>query len=388
MRRATILLFTAAALASCQRADTPDEQPPADMSGVDDGAAPLEDIGVADMAREPDLAQSDIEDMAPAADMADMAVADLGRDMAPEPPAALTRYLTGEAADAAVTPDGPGFILMGGGPDVDAAFAWWRPRIAGGDVVVLRASGEDGYNPYLYTDIGGADSVETLLVTSRELADDPYVARQVERAEGIFIAGGDQARYLELWGQTALSDALARAHQRGAIIGGTSAGCAILGQFVFSAERGTIYSDEALVDPYDDHLTLARDFVAFEVLGGVITDTHFYERDRMGRLVTFLARLRQDGLSDSPLGLGIDEATALVIDASGQATVLGEGYVYAVEAEPAPSMCRAGAPLEYADVPYARLGDGDTFSLPGREGLVLDRALGASGGELIGEDIY
>jgi hypothetical protein len=68
----------------------------------------------------------------------------------PLPPAGLVHYVTGSDANADVTPTGPGLILMGGGTDVDAAFQWWKPRISGGDVVVLRASGADGYNDYLY----------------------------------------------------------------------------------------------------------------------------------------------------------------------------------------------------------------------------------------------
>ena len=81
--------------------------------------------------------------------------------------------MTGEDSDAEVTPLGPGLILMGGGGEPDEAFEWWRNLLAAGDVVVLRASGSDGYNDYLFEEIGGVDSVETLLVDSVELANDP-----------------------------------------------------------------------------------------------------------------------------------------------------------------------------------------------------------------------
>ncbi len=80
---------------------------------------------------------------------------------APTPPNGLVRYLSGADADRAAAPAGPGLLLMGGGTDVDEAFTWWLARTGGGDVVVLRASGADGYNPYLYDDLGGVDSVET-----------------------------------------------------------------------------------------------------------------------------------------------------------------------------------------------------------------------------------
>src|SRR6476469_3276226 len=91
-------------------------------------------------------------------------------------------------------------------------------RIGGGDIVVLRASGADGYNDYLYTEIGGVDSVETLLVTSTELADSAYVSFAITHAEGIFLAGGDQASYLAAWKGTGVETALMAAWARGAAI--------------------------------------------------------------------------------------------------------------------------------------------------------------------------
>lgn len=63
--------------------------------------------------------------------------------------------------------------------------------------MVLRASGGDGYEDYVYSDIGGCDSIETLLVTARALADSDYVASRVRHAEGVFLAGGDQAVYMK-----------------------------------------------------------------------------------------------------------------------------------------------------------------------------------------------
>ena len=69
-------------------------------------------------------------------------------------------YLTGSAADVTVAaPARPSAVLMGGGTDVDAAFAWMIARAGGGDFVVLRATGADGYNAYLF-EMGGLDSVE------------------------------------------------------------------------------------------------------------------------------------------------------------------------------------------------------------------------------------
>ncbi|MBL4847957.1 MAG: cyanophycinase [Planctomycetes bacterium] len=275
----------------------------------------------------------------------------------------LVRYRVGNAADAKRSPKGPALILMGGGADVDAAFRWWRPYISGGDVVVLRTSGSDGYNDYLLNTIGGCDSVETLLVTSRALANDPRVAKSLAGAEAIFLAGGDQATYLRYWRGTAVSKALAAAWSRRAVIGGTSAGLAVLGEFVFSASKGTVRSPLALADPYGPRVQLAPKLIPIPLLKGVITDTHFGKRQRLGRLGVFLARLKADRTCAAPLGIGVDERTALVVGPDGRGAVLGRGAVTIVRLRRL-GTCQAKRPLSGARFEVAKLRAGHTILLP------------------------
>ncbi len=305
-----------------------------------------------------------------------------------EKPAGLESHLVGEDADAEVTPLGPAWILMGGGPDVDEAFERWVPLLAGGDVVVLRTSGADGYNDYLFEDIGGVDSVETLLVTTSSLADSDYVADRLSKAEAIFMAGGDQATYVTSWKGTRVESELEAAARRGAVIGGTSAGCAVLGDFAFSALNDTVYSDEALADPYNLYMTMERDFLDFPLLAGVITDTHFAERDRMGRLVAFVARPIADGWATSVVGVGVDEATALFVDAEGEGTVLGGGAVYVLRSSGAPTTCTQGEPLAYDGLELVELHAGDTVALPAGTSTVPAITLSASGGVTIPANAY
>lgn len=283
----------------------------------------------------------------------------LAQDAKPD----LVRHFAGNPADAKVSPCGPALLLMGGGRDVDAAFRWWRPYMAGGDVVVLRTSGGAGYNDYLLNTIGGCDSVETLLVTSRALANDPRVAQSLAGAEAIFLAGGDQATYLANWRGTAVERGLRAAWKRRAAIGGTSAGLAVLGQFVFSAAKGTIRSKQALANPHHERLTLSTSLLGAPLLEGVITDSHFSQRDRLGRLVTFLARIRSAGGPKQPVGLGIDERTALVVGPKGRAAVLGSGRVALVRLL-APGACKPGLPLDGAQAEVTWLSAGHTLVLP------------------------
>lgn len=308
--------------------------------------------------------------------------------MRPDKPADLESYLTGNDADSDVKPTGPGVILMGGGTDVDAAFTWWKPYLSGGDVVVLRTSGADGYNSYLYKDIGGCDSVETLLVTTPALAKDPYVSWTIAHAEGIFIAGGDQGQYLKTWKDTPVATAIQAAQDRGAIVGGTSAGCAVLGEMMFAAYNDTVYSDEALSDPYNPYMTMERGFLALPLLTGVITDTHFVTRDRMGRLVSFLGRIVQDGWAAEAIGIGVDEETAIVAGPDGKGQVLGKGAAYVLRSKGKPAACEAGKALEYAGLSLTKLVPGDTVTLPAGVTAAGATSLSASGGMLTPANPY
>lgn len=207
----------------------------------------------------------------------------------------------------------PGVLLAGGGGDIDEAFLWFRDLCGGGDVVVLRASGGDGYQEYLFKEIGGFASVTTLLLNEASAARDPEVLRLLGGAEGVFIAGGDQARYIRDWVGTPLQAVLQAHVDEGKPIGGTSAGLAVLGGWSFHALGDTITSPEALENPRDTRITIGRGLVIHPLLSSVLTDSHFSERERMGRLCAFLSTAHQIG-ARSVRGLGIDEATAVCLD--------------------------------------------------------------------------
>lgn len=281
------------------------------------------------------------------------------------PKASYDDHLVGNPADASPSrpPTVPTAVLMGGGPDVDAAFRWMIQKAGGGDFVVLRVSGTDAYNPYIY-DMGGVDSVETLVLKNREAAEDPYVLDRVAKAEAVFIAGGDQSDYLKLWKGTALERTLNALLARNVPIGGTSAGLAVLGQFDFAALNGSITSDDALADPYHRRMTLDRGFLTATGLTGTITDAHLDTRDRMGRLVAFVARLVQDGWSsvDAARGIGVDVETALLVEGT-RATRVGVGAAYFLRPAIAPTVCAPKQPLTFRNVGVDRLSGDGSFDL-------------------------
>jgi len=307
---------------------------------------------------------------------APIAYAPIADAASPQKPGRLRSWLTGNAADAGRSPiGGPALLLMGGSTEVDAGFAQRAyPIVNGGDIVILRTSGRDGYNDYLYNLVSGPlkpDSVETLIVDTRDKANLDYVDWAIRNAELIFLAGGDQSTYVNAWQGTRVEDALHFAHARGAVIGGTSAGLAVQGQYVYAPDGvAGVTSAEALADPYHPSVLLSTDFLRFPVLDGIVTDSHFRERDRMGRSLAFMARLRQDGGAPSIAALAIDEQTSLFIDRNGVGTVdsnLG-GAVYVVQERPdtVREQVAPGQPLIYRNLQRVRLRAGQWFDFATR----------------------
>lgn len=243
---------------------------------------------------------------------------------------------------------------MGGGPDVADAFKQQIQWAGGGDFLVLRTSGDDAYNSWIY-DLAPVNSVATLLLNNRDASYDPFVVDTIKRAEAIWFAGGDQASYITWWESSPLQSALLERKQVGIPFGGTSAGCAILGQWVYSALNDTVTSAEALANPYDFRVTLSPAFLPFSSMDNFITDPHFVTRDRMGRLVDFVARLLQDKNGTSVYGIGVDEQTALVVNAQGFGQMLGNGTAYIIHSQQGPEECEPRKPLTYKGLSAVRL---------------------------------
>ncbi len=342
-------------------------------------------------------------------------------------------------------PAWPSYVLMGGGPDVDAGFRWMIDRAGvrpgtGGRLVVIRAAGDGAYNPYVYFSgrksstaavaddgwVGGAalglSSVETLVIPTRAAANQSFVADIVRRADAIWIAGGDQTVYLREWYDTALHAALNAAIGQRVPIGGTSAGLAVLGGFDFSGENGTVSSLQVLANPYNVAVTFnpsplsagnAR-FLSPPELANTILDSHLDSRDRMGRLVGFVSRLIAPtpgpgsstfgcagGVLTNALarGIGVGVETALLVGGDANGTVTGrrvtnvssttESAVYFVSITQGPTSCVAGRPLDAHSIELRKIADDTTVIDFGNwSALPLFRALGVNQGVLSPADPY
>lgn len=203
-------------------------------------------------------------------------------------------FRVGNPNDVTATPAG-GLALMGGGLDIDAAFAWMNGRSGGGDFLVIRASGTDAYNQWVY--------------------DNRYV-------------------------------------------------------------------------------TLARDFLALPHMAGTLTDSHFAERDRMGRFVGFLARLINDGWTSSVKGIALDSQTAFLVLPDGSGTLEGPPATraaYFFTTPGAPEVCQPKTPLTYRNLTvYKASGHagfdlsnwngsgGTTYTVSGEAGVLFSTQAGGS----------
>jgi cyanophycinase len=291
-----------------------------------------------------------------------LALALLG--FAPRASAKWKYFRAGNAADSTVGPRA-GFALMGGG-EQDAALKFLCERANGGDFLILRANTEDDYAQKVNEEIRALcplNSAATIVFSEREDSDDPKLIERITQAEAIFIAGGDQSNYVRFWQDTPVEEALNRHVAAGKPIGGSSAGLAVLGEFSFSSMIDTIHSPPALADPYGNKVTLSRDFLRIPLLSGIITDTHFAKRDRMGRLLVFLARILQDSWAKQARAIAVEEGAAVLLEPDGQAKVIGAGPAYFLETKGPPEVCRRKTPLSFSGITVHRTPSDATFNV-------------------------
>ena len=270
-----------------------------------------------------------------------------------------TQFFTGDTSDVETDPI-PGIVLAGGGGDSDEAMQWMLERADSGDVVVLRASGADGYNPYFFEELGVyVNSVETIRFDNASAANDPYVETQIRNAECLFFAGGDQYDYLSYWQGTPVQDAINYLiNEKGVPVGGTSAGMAILSNWYYAPSGSAITAEEALSDPFHPDFTVLgqNDFLQVPFLDNTITDTHYEQRERPGRHIGFLARMAT-ALQGQAFGIASNEYTAACIDENGMARAFGdfpeyqEDVVFFLQSncqdEFLPEIMEAGVPLTW-----------------------------------------
>jgi cyanophycinase len=276
-------------------------------------------------------------------------------------------YVAGDLAAPTPDPVSGGLLLLGGGDRDDAAMRWFFAKAGHGHIVILRASYAGEIGEEFYRQRGGIASAETFVIKSRAASTDTVLLDRLAKADGIFIAGGDQSNYVRFWKGTPVAQALDAHVAAGKPLGGTSAGLAMLGERLYGAmDGGSLASPEALLDPFGPANTIEADFLHLALLRGIVTDTHFKERDRLGRLFAFLAKA-QVGRSGAPmLGLGVDESAGLAVEADGTARIHAtapNGGAWLVEGNKL-STLKPGGPLSVTGVRVTGIGPDSVLHLP------------------------
>ena len=215
-------------------------------------------------------------------------------------------------------------MLIGGAEDKvrdKVILARFTEAAGGGDghvVVISSASSLGDLATERYRDLFsglGISRVTGLRPEERSAADDPATARTLADATGVFLTGGNQLRLSSVVAGTRLADAINLAHDRGAVIAGTSAGASAMAAHMVAFGR-------AGESPKN---RMAQMAAGLGVLTGVVIDQHFAERGRFGRLLAVVA------YSPSLVGIGLDEDTCAIVHGNRTMEVIGRGAVTVVD---------------------------------------------------------
>lgn len=195
-------------------------------------------------------------------------------------------------------------------------------RIGSGKLVVCTTATDDPLDVFKEYDHVfrnlGVKHVWHLNITNREEALNEKNCRILEGATGVFFTGGDQLKIASQMGDTPCYQMIKQLYEEGGLIAGTSAGASVMCETMMVAGNGE--QSHRLRDA----ISMAT---GFGFIGGVIIDQHFAERGRVGRLLAVVAE------NPANIGIGIDENTAIVVEAGRSFYVIGYGGVYVIDCQ-------------------------------------------------------
>ena len=266
---------------------------------------------------------------------------------------------------AAVAVAGPiprgSLVIVGGGPRTDEMMRRFV-ELAGGPrarIVVFpmatASAAETG--PALASELRRLGAAAWSLNLTREDAMRDSVARGLDSATGIWFAGGDQNRLMAALEGTPVAAAIRARYRAGAVIGGTSAGAAVMTTPMITGNERR--PGGARPDTTQSWITISADNVitadGLGLLADALVDQHFLRRRRHNRLISLVLE------HPSRIGVGIDESTALVVEPSGWWSVIGESSVVVYDARAAAVTPKGSPVLGARDVRMHVLPPGSRF---------------------------
>jgi cyanophycinase len=196
-----------------------------------------------------------------------------------------------------------------------------------------------------------------VVLVGRAEAETESVAKSLDSATGIWFTGGDQDRLTAAIGATATLRAIQARYRAGAVVGGTSAGAAVMSDSMITGNQTPPGDTTGYYG--DEFPALARHRIQITpglgFLSTAIVDQHFIRRERHNRLMS--AVLEHPTL----IGVGIDENTAIEVSPDGKWRVLGESAVVIYDARKAKVTSPARPVLGVTDLHVHVLPPGGTF---------------------------
>jgi cyanophycinase len=208
----------------------------------------------------------------------------------------------------------------------------------------------------------GAREVTALRPQSRADAADPDLVEPLGKVSAIFMTGGNQLKLSAYITGTPFGDGIHEAYQRGAVVGGTSAGASILADHMIAFGSGGATPRQRM----------SQLSAGLGLLPGVVVDQHFEQRNRYGRLLSLVAQ------SPALLGMGVDEDTAAVVHEGRRLEVVGRGAVTLIDGRQLISNAYAAqrtAPLLVSGAVLHVLPSGSQFDLATRTLIAHQTAL-------------
>ena len=228
-------------------------------------------------------------------------------------------------------------VIVGGGPIPDAILDRFV-ELAGGRqariVVFPMASEDPDAGIELTEDFRKKGASAERIVLTHEQADTDTAAKRLDGVTGIWFGGGDQVKLTGALRGTRTESAIKERFRAGAVVGGTSAGAAVMSSPMITGDEKKPGGDRPLPkDSPDAWITIARDDVAtvegFDLIPGAIVDQHFVRRRRNNRLLSVVLE------HPERVGVGIDESTALEVSPEGTWQVLGASVAVVFDARKA-----------------------------------------------------
>jgi cyanophycinase len=250
--------------------------------------------------------------------------------------------------EAAVPEVPSGTLVIVGGGGMPDGLARKFVELAGGEdahIVVFPTSNPDPIPPNQDRFLKNAGAKNVHVLTAREQAEveSPEFLDTLKKATGIWFGGGRQWRFVDAYTGTKAEPLIRDVLRRGGVIGGSSAGASIQGEYM--CRGNPLGPNDIMSEGYERGLNF---------LPGVAIDQHFTQRRRLPNMTELMKTYPQ------LLGIGLDEATAIIVKGH-IADVTGRGKAHFYDRR---------KPVEEGKPDYEAVTDGGRYDLKERKILL------------------